>query len=1375
MRALSRSWGINIVVIPADSSLEPEAFTTSQAKHTAALWLEDKHVDLLVPETGTAYPAELLAVRSAASLGFRAGGKSVASVCSKPATVWSFAPAPSWKARKCTKARTEWSSQSSQAPAQALSKPPTVWSASSSVPGSVVAGPPEPQCIDDLDAVSASVACKPPTERQVHYWGRAGLQLDRSPVAICSLCPFRAVAKCVATRQAKLYAHYKTHHPGQIPSGVPHGKRQPSIIQAKAGDNCHWRCPLCDFGIAARDAFSKSADAVTADKLAHRCAAHPRVPWARFKALDRKSTIDKAAVTRRGRESIKRIGAARGTPLEHFRLFCWPRATPSKVFAARGGLRSSFGWLCLECKTPFRQQSEALSHAKRGLCDRATAKRKAKRRVEAVKTLTKAHAKQTPEGPVKKRESVSSVDAICNFLAANDVHICTIAEADINVASAPGFLRAWKARGFYAALSVPEDSGLSRVALVSSLPFRPFRLAEGHQAAASAQISDILAACTAGQGPFVVAGDMNLEPAEAVLGEALAAGDASGKRRIDHGVCHWSLAASAVWHLEPSFSDHLSVVYELPLDTPQFMTMPPRSKVCDASSDDLEQWLGEADFDPFWLALATGDVDKGWQELSNVAENCLCHTRSGALRAIAASFSNKAAGPDCWRAKDVARLPNRWWHAAAQLWQHVWDRGQVPKLWRFAKVTLIRKRGGPKTRPITLTQVIWRVGTKHIARALRPWTLKWASSSDHGGLPGRSTSDVLFQLQAAIKRGVNTAALMDVAGYFDSLNVPAIGRVFNRLGAPPQLLPLLESFYSDAKRLPAIAISGGSLISLLSSTNIGAQIFMDDRTLWIEPRGSLQDLDAALLASADFDQAFSLQLAEDKCFVAAKHHTEATRLLADKWHFMTCGSLELLGVSFDFEGAGAIPKFSLRKAVLRLRLLRWTQAATTSRIMLVRSLVMPCLAWAAGFARPSAKDVQAVQHEVRFLFSSGYGGDVATVAFYELLGWGLGVGMRNFLRLRACWLARAGGSLVTPLLCAEGMLLEPSELFTSALKVFASFRIGLKGSTVNNTSAVAEECPRACTGYLRMVSLVVSSCRHLRFRIRLQGHKRVLADRSSLFHRRAAFLSGGTTWHFEKSVGPRRDQLHLRCLCGALRPSRAHLLWVCPSTADLRSGLDGPKHRGEERLLAKHLDEPPLPPPAVDAEGLIDEAAEAIQTELQESTSIAIATDGSAKDGVAAHAVVVHRCAKAFAGGNSCEDQSSFRAELCALLLALKAVVVAASRGARGSITIAVDCSAALQARFSCPSLPLFSVHFQQLSAEIRCFGIDLHFMWVPAHNRKASWTPTHSSFSAAFLRSLNDAADRAAKDCVARRLKGSLREKWVAEATRVKVWEEAA
>ncbi|CAE7464425.1 unnamed protein product, partial [Symbiodinium pilosum] len=59
LRALARSWQVNIVVVPADSRLEPEAFTTQKAKKTLAFWLENKHIDLLLPVEGNKYPEEL--------------------------------------------------------------------------------------------------------------------------------------------------------------------------------------------------------------------------------------------------------------------------------------------------------------------------------------------------------------------------------------------------------------------------------------------------------------------------------------------------------------------------------------------------------------------------------------------------------------------------------------------------------------------------------------------------------------------------------------------------------------------------------------------------------------------------------------------------------------------------------------------------------------------------------------------------------------------------------------------------------------------------------------------------------------------------------------------------------------------------------------------------------------------------------------------------------------------------------------------------------------------------------------------------------------------------------------------------------------------
>ena len=197
--------------------------------------------------------------------------------------------------------------------------------------------------------------------------------------------------------------------------------------------------------------------------------------------------------------------------------------------------------------------------------------------------------------------------------------------------------------------------------------------------------------------------------------------------------------------------------------------------------------------------------------------------------------------------------------------------------------------------------------------------------------------------------------MLDVAGYLDSMNVPAMSKVCQKLGAPLQLMPLLTSFYDGACRYfsfegsydpgchqvrsgfgqgcPLSPIVAAALSHCwcefvrASCSNIGIQTFMDDRTLWVEPGGSLLDLEDAVHASDTFDQAFALALSKDKCFIAAKVHDSQSRN-------KTCCCLDLLGVSFSFEGPGVTPKLSLRKAFLRLRLLRWTQAATGSRIAL---------------------------------------------------------------------------------------------------------------------------------------------------------------------------------------------------------------------------------------------------------------------------------------------------------------------------------------------------------------------------------------------------------------------------------------------------------
>ena len=97
--------------------------------------------------------------------------------------------------------------------------------------------------------------------------------------------------------------------------------------------------------------------------------------------------------------------------------------------------------------------------------------------------------------------------------------------------------------------------------------------------------------------------------------------------------------------------------------------------------------------------------------------------------------------------------------------------------------------------------------------------------------------------------------------------------------------------------------------------------------------------------------------------------------------------IELLGVKLQFSGCGTPLRFSLRKVLLRLRAIRWTQAPTPTRAALIRSLVAPCYSWAAGIAVPDDQEISLVPNEVIYAFHDKLGGEPPKLLIYELLGW----------------------------------------------------------------------------------------------------------------------------------------------------------------------------------------------------------------------------------------------------------------------------------------------------------------------------------------------------------------------------------------------------
>ena len=61
-------------------------------------------------------------------------------------------------------------------------------------------------------------------------------------------------------------------------------------------------------------------------------------------------------------------------------------------------------------------------------------------------------------------------------------------------------------------------------------------------------------------------------------------------------------------------------------------------------------------------------------------------------------------------------------------------------------------------------------------------------------------------------------------------------------------------------------------------------------------------------------------------------------------------------------------RFSLRRALLPLQLLEWSQVHSHANIPVLRSLVLPCVMWATGFAQTSEDDVRAIQAEIQSVF-----------------------------------------------------------------------------------------------------------------------------------------------------------------------------------------------------------------------------------------------------------------------------------------------------------------------------------------------------------------------------------------------------------------------
>ena len=802
------------------------------------------------------------------------------------------------------------------------------------------------------------------------------------------------------------------------------------------------------------------------------------------------------------------------------------------------------------------------------------------------------------------------------------------------------------------------------------------------------------------------------------------------------------------------------------------------------------------------------------------------------LRAHTKAMASKASGPDSWEASDLARLPLGWWELAAALWNKSIETGSIPSAWCKAKVVLLWKTRG-RTRPIALFSILWRAGAKALAVSMRPWCETWQSHYDTGGLPATSVSAAHMQLHQSLHRGAWALAQQDVAAFFDSLHWEVLEAVLHHLRAPVELMPILRSFYTQSKRIFVLegafshdwteqttGIAQGCPLSpylaaavthcwceLVITKGITGFGYLDDRAILLQKGCSLQVLRDALQRSADFDRVCGLACAPDKCFLAARQHSNESKSIATHFKLQVCNVVDVLGVTVDLAGDWQLLKFSLRKAVLRLRLLKWTQTSTFKKRSLVRSLVLPCLTWAAAFAAPCKEDLIAVKHEIFSLFNPWYGQEAARVLIFEHLSWHLEPEFATDLAcIREIWrfIAKAPTWTDTcPLdvafpkwhevfpraqavldslnwhMSADGQSLQRFDLSGTLRKLEVgvdSFRCvqawlieHFRRSYMQKTGRVVQSFHRPDPNLARGLDLPAPPANHS---YAFSGH-RICHDeaRDSYLHH-ASSVTGGSAWFLNAGQRFFNSTVQSTCMCGAPQPSRVHLTWCCPHTQDLREGLRPPTDRAQERLFCQPVPTMPPAPHGLDLDDLVGELVLNLSGCLLSGRPLYVATDGGSKDDVGSFAI--HFEGQSHGAGTGHEDQSAFRQELNALLFLSRSLRMVADNGIRGQVFVICDCQSAISAieasttKSACPRL------VQEIKQNLQhaCIAhLFISFIWVPSHQKHVTWRPA-GGHDAALLRHLNDRADAHCTEVLMRRLQGSLRQRWHVLAANATKWE---
>ena len=171
--------------------------------------------------------------------------------------------------------------------------------------------------------------------------------------------------------------------------------------------------------------------------------------------------------------------------------------------------------------------------------------------------------------------------------------------------------------------------------------------------------------------------------------------------------------------------------------------------------------------------------------------------------------------------------------------------------------------------------------SKHfqIQSQLKPWVQSWCDHRAAGGVAGTSVQHALMHIRKAIADEASCFVKLDIASFFDSIQLPILQRALQHLRFPPSVMSVLLDFYAGAERVFTLAgahtpewaaidcglAQGCPLSPVLASAlshlwasyvasdghpcRVGALAYIDDRTLWLRKGCPVSCMRDALLRS----------------------------------------------------------------------------------------------------------------------------------------------------------------------------------------------------------------------------------------------------------------------------------------------------------------------------------------------------------------------------------------------------------------------------------------------------------------------------------------------------------------------------------------------